>query len=54
MSALIQVIWNDISLEQLQRLIQTMPKRMQAMISARGVALDGSQFAHSLFNASLF
>ena len=36
MSALIQVIWDDVSLEQLQRLIQTMPKRMQAVISARG------------------
>lgn len=36
MRALIQVIWNDISLEQLQRLIETMPRRMQAVISARG------------------
>ena len=33
---LIQQIWNEISLEQLKRLISTMLNRMQAMISANG------------------
>jgi len=32
----IQAVWDDVSLEQLQKLIATMPNRIQAVISTRG------------------
>jgi hypothetical protein len=35
-----QEVWEQVSLEQLQRLISSMPNRMQAIILTKGGTLD--------------